>query len=138
MNRERLHESLRIHEGLVLKPYTCTAGKLTIGIGHNLDNGITAKQAYLLLEEDIAICQKELDRYFPGWDSHDDARQNVLIEMCFNMGAPRLTGFKKMWAALANHDYKTAAAEMLDSQWAKQVGQRAITLSKQMRDGWKE
>jgi len=58
--------------------------------------------------------------------------------MMYNLGAPRLMLFAKMWDALAKHDYKTAAAEMLNSKWAKQVGQRAITMSNQMRDGWKE
>lgn len=137
MNRERLHESLRIHEGIVLKPYTCPAGYLTIGFGKNLDNGITVKQAYLLLEDDIETAQKELDRCFPGWTQHDDARQNVMIEMMFNLGAPRLQQFLKMWAAIERHDYKAASDEMLSSKWAKQVGVRAVTLASQMRDGWK-
>jgi len=136
MNIEALKESLRIHEGLVLRPYTCPAGKLTIGIGKNLDEGITIQQAYALLDLDIQTCAKELDRHFPGWTDHNDARQNVLLEMCFNMGAPRLQGFHKMWGALQKNDYKAASDEMLSSKWAKQVGVRAVTLANQMRDGW--
>lgn len=136
MNREKLYESLKAHEGLSLKPYKCTAGKWTIGFGKNLDNGISIQQAYQLLDSDVEICQKELDRYFPGWDAHDDARQNVLIEMMYNLGAPRLSGFDKMWAALKNHDYKTAAAEMRNSLWAAQVKSRADTLANQMEFGW--
>lgn len=137
MNLEKLEESLRIHEGVSLKPYTCTAGRLTIGIGHNLDNGITIKQAYALLADDIDTAKKELDRYMPGWMGHDDARQNVLIEMCFNLGWPRLSKFQKMLLALDLRDYKAASDEMLSSKWAKQVGVRAVTLANQMRDGWK-
>lgn len=137
MNLDKLQESLRVHEGISLKPYTCTAGRLTIGIGHNLDNGITIKQAYSLLADDIETAQKELDRYLPGWTEHDDARQNVLVEMVFNMGMPRLSGFKKMLLALDRHDYKAASDEMLSSKWAKQTGVRAVTLASQMRDGWK-
>jgi|SRR3990167_11494542 len=137
MNLDKLQESLRIHEGLKLKPYTDTEGHLTIGFGHNLDNGITIKQAYALLADDIDTAKKELDRYLPGWMGHDDARQNVLIEMVFNMGMPRLSGFKKMLAALDSRDYAQAAKEMEDSKWAKQVGARAQTLAKQMREGWK-
>jgi len=136
MNLDRLQESLRVHEGLKLKPYTDTEGHLTIGFGHNLDNGITIKQAYALLADDIDTAKKELDRYLPGWMGHDDARQNVLIEMVFNMGMPRLSGFKKMLAALDSRDYAQAAKEMEDSKWAKQVGARAQTLAKQMREGW--
>ena len=137
MNLDKLQESLRIHEGLKLKPYTDTEGHLTIGFGHNLDNGITIKQAYALLADDIDTAKKELDRYLPGLMGHDDARQNVLIEMVFNMGMPRLSGFKKMLAALDSRDYAQAAKEMEDSKWAKQVGARAQTLAKQMREGWK-
>ncbi len=135
MNREKLNESLRVHEGIKLKPYTDTEGHLTIGIGHNLDNGITIQQAYALLDSDVDICIKELDRYFPIWKEHSEQRQNVLIELMFNMGAPRLTGFSRMWSALEKHDYKLAAIEMLDSKWAAQVGKRARTLAKQMETG---
>jgi len=60
MNLDRLQESLRVHEGLKLKPYTDTEGHLTIGFGHNLDNGITIKQAYALLADDIDTAKKEL------------------------------------------------------------------------------
>jgi len=137
MNLEKLEESLRVHEGLSLKMYKDTAGHWSIGFGKNLDNGITIKQAYALLADDIDTAKKELDRYLPGWTEHDDARQNVLIEMVFNMGMPRFSGFKKMLLALDRHDYKAASDEMLSSKWAKQVGVRAVTLASQMRDGWK-
>lgn len=137
MNEPRLLESLKVHEGLSLKPYTCPAGKLTIGFGHNLDDGITLTQAYALLDDDIKTCEKELDRYFPGWRTHDDARQNVLIEMQYNLGAPRLGKFVQMWAALDRRDYAEAAVQMLDSKWSQQVGQRAQTLAKLMREGFK-
>lgn len=136
MNKPALLESLKQHEGLSLKPYTCPAGKLTIGFGHNLDDGITLTQAYALLDDDIKACEKELDRYFPGWRTHDDARQNVLVEMQYNLGAPRLGKFLKMWAALDRRDYAEAAVQMLDSKWSQQVGQRAQTLAKLMREGF--
>tara|TARA_R110000772_G_scaffold151616_3_gene262394 strand:- start:812 stop:1240 length:429 start_codon:yes stop_codon:yes gene_type:complete len=136
MNRESLHASLRLHEGIKLKPYVDTEGYLTIGIGHNLDNGITIKQAYLLLEEDIEVSIQELNRFHPTWNLHNDERQNVLIELMFNLGAPSLNKFKKMWAALEARDYSKAAHEMLDSKWARQVGEgRSTTLSDQMRLG---
>lgn len=139
MNNDRLRASLELHEGISLKPYTDTTGHLTIGIGKNLDAGITIEQAYRLLEDDIAACLKELDRYQPGWQRHNDVRQNVLIEMQFNLGAPRLGMFHKMWAALSTQDYKEAAVQMIDSRWARQVKQRAITLAEMMRTGeWPE
>lgn len=139
MNESRLRASLELHEGISLKPYTDTTGHLTIGIGKNLDSGITMGQAYRLLDDDIAVCLKELDRYQPGWQRHNDVRQNVLIEMQFNLGAPRLGMFRKMWAALGNLDYNAAAREMLDSRWADQVKDRAVTLAVMMRTGeWPE
>lgn len=138
MNKSLLLESIRKHEGLSLLPYEDTEGHLTIGFGHNLDNGITIQQAYLLLESDLEICMAELDKGFPGWREHPEHVQNVLIEMQFNLGRPRLSGFKKMWAALKNDDYETAAKEMLTSKWAEQVGHRAVTLSKQMAEGFEQ
>ena len=48
--------------------------------------------------------------------------------MCFNMGAPRLSGFKKFIAGVNSGDWNTAAVEMMDSRWARQVGDRAIRL----------
>jgi len=62
-------------------------------------------------------------------------RKDVLTEMAFNLGIPRLNGFKKMWKAIENGDYETAADEQLDSKWARQVGVRAMRLSKRMREG---
>lgn len=136
MNKPLLIESLRRHEGLSLTPYKCTAGYLTIGFGLNLDAGITLKEAYMLLESRIEQSCQELDKGFPGWREHPEHVQNVLIEMQYNLGRPRLAQFKKMWAALANDDYDTAAKEMLNSKWAEQVGQRAVTLSRQMAEGF--
>jgi lysozyme len=136
VNISMLIASIREHEGLSLVPYKDTEGHLTIGYGHNLDAGISLRQAYLLLDSDIEVCMLELDKGFPGWREHPDHVQNVLLEMQFNLGRPRLAKFTKMWAALANDEYETAAKEMLNSKWAKQVGQRAVTLSKQMAEGF--
>lgn len=136
MNREQLQKSLILHEGLKLKPYTCTAGKLSIGVGRNLDdNGISHAEAMMMLDADIETCIAELGRSLPSWKLHDEVRQNVLIEMVFNLGMPRLLTFRKMLAALAVYDYDTAAKEALDSRWAVQVGQRARTLAQMIRTG---
>jgi lysozyme len=134
MTREALKQSLIAHEGLKLKPYTCTAGALTIGVGRNLDaNGISEAEAMAMLENDINSCIAELDRAKPSWIKHASHRQNVLIEMCFNLGITRLLKFVKMWEALENRDYDKAAFEMLNSMWAVQVGKRAQTLSNRMK-----
>lgn len=135
MNMEKLEESLRKHEGLSLKPYKDTVGKLTIGFGKNLDEGITIQQAYALLALDIDTATKELDRVLPSWREHNDVCQNVLVEMVYNLGANRFLTFKKMILALRDRDYSRAAIEMMSSKWAGQVGKRAATLANVMETG---
>lgn len=123
-------------EGIRLKPYRCTAGKLTIGVGRNLDDvGISEDEAYLLLDHDIAACVADLDRALPWWGTLSEARQRALLNMRFNLGLSRLLGFKQMLTALQQGDYQTAAAQALDSQWAKQVGDRAQRIAALIREG---
>lgn len=135
MNEQALRKSLELHEGRRNRLYTCTAGKPTVGVGHNLERPISNAAINQILSDDINESIAELDRVFPGWRNHDDARQNVLLEMMFNLGAPRLRDFKRMWAALQSKNYDEAAKEMMHSGWAVQVGKRAVTLSQIMRTG---
>ena len=131
-------ELIKKHEGLRLKPYKCTAGKLTIGYGRNLeDNGISAYEADVLLNDDIQNCYAQCIK-FPFWNKLNDVRQAVLLDMCYNLGFARLNGFKKMLKALGRLDYKTAAKEMLDSKWARDVKSRATELAELMKYGIKE
>jgi lysozyme len=65
----------------------------------------------------------------------NDARQNALIDMMYNLGPSRFIGFKKMIAAIYDEDFNAASNEMLDSKWAKQVGRRAFRLARIMRTG---
>lgn len=133
---DSMREQLVIHEGLRLKPYKCTAGKLTIGIGRNIeDNGISMEEAYMMLDNDIARVESELIARFPWFCDLTPIRQGVVIDMVFNLGISRFLKFKKTIAAIGSGNYKTAAKEMLDSDWAKQVGNRAMTLAKQMETG---
>lgn len=135
MNRARLKLQLVHHEGIRLKPYFDSVGKLTIGVGRNLDDkGITNLEAKVLLENDIDEVEEALKLSLPWFAGLDDVRQRVLVNMGF-MGVGRLLGFVKMLAAVSARDFDTAAAEMLDSKWAKQVGQRAIDLAYMMRTG---
>ncbi len=127
-------DRIKKHEGLRLKPYRCTAGKLTIGYGRNLeDNGITEEEAHFLLMNDLEKSWDECCKAFSWISKMDKIRQGVIVELCFNMGLGRLKGFKKMLAACERGDYKTASVEMLDSLWARQVGQRAKTLADIMK-----
>lgn len=131
-----LMAQLRRHEGLQLHPYRCTAGKLTIGVGRNLDdNGITENEADFLLSNDLTRVVEELRRDSPVFDKLDTVRKAVLIDMCFNLGISRLLMFKKMFAAIDEQDWTLAAAEMVDSRWCHQVGQRCKTLKLMMETG---
>lgn len=134
-NLDRLFLDLVQHEALRLKPYRCSAGKLTIGVGRNLeDKGITEQEAYMLLANDI----KELQRstiLIAIVKPHNTVRQEVLLNMAFNLGITRFLGFKKMLAALKQDDYDEAARQMLNSRWARQVKGRAIELARWMKTG---
>ena len=132
---QALIDSVKEGEGLRLKPYRCTAGKLTIGYGRNLDDvGITKEEAELLIKNDLEKAEKDAEK-FPVYSKLNQARKDVLIEMVFNIGYSRLSGFKKMFEALEKGDYDEAANQMLDSAWHTQVGKRAERLAYFMRIG---
>lgn len=135
MDRELLRSQLERHEGLRLKPYRDTVGKLTVGYGRNLDDiGITRDEADFMLDNDI----DEAERYLETVDEYnelDPIRQAVMVNMCFNLGFRGLMDFRKTWLAIARKDYVEAAKQMLDSRWARQVGARAQELAQIMRTG---
>ncbi len=134
---DRIKEQLVRHEGLRLKPYRCTAGKLTIGIGRNLDDsGISQSEAYIMLINDIMNCEKQLQAKIPDiYNGLDEVRKSVLLNMCFNLGINGLLGFKNTLEFIKAGDWERAANNMLVSRRAKQVGRRAIELSELMRKG---
>jgi lysozyme len=136
VNLQRLWEQLVHHEGLRLKPYRCSAGKLTIGVGRNLEDvGLTEEEALLLLGNDISRVITELDQNIPAFSSLDEIRKRVLVDMGFNLGINRLMKFRRMLAALEAGDWSQAAVEMMDSRWARQVGSRAERLKLMMETG---
>lgn len=125
-------------ESLRLKPYRCTAGKLTIGYGRNLDDvGISKTEADMLFERDFAQAEAETKRLLKlngiDYDQLIEQRFYVLTDMMFNLGYDRLSKFKKLLYALKKGLYDDAAKEMLDSAWATQVGNRATKLAALMR-----
>ena len=131
-----LEDQLIDHEGLELKPYRCTAEKLTIGVGRNIeDRGITEDEARYLLKNDIKIVEDELLEKKAVVAGLDAVRQRVLVDMGFNLGIPTLLKFQNMWAAIEEEDFETAADEAMDSRWAKQVGRRAERLCQAMATG---
>jgi|SRR5690554_6236129 len=135
MDRTLLRSQLERHEGLRLKPYRDTVGKLTVGYGRNLDDvGISRDEAGFMLDNDIDEVEKHL-RTVDEYNELSPVRQTVLANMCFNLGFYGLMSFRRMWKAIARKDYSGAAQEMLDSQWSRQVGYRADELAQIMRSG---
>lgn len=132
----RLKELLIRHEGIRNKPYRDTMGKLTIGVGRNLDDvGISPLEINFLLENDILKAQSQAAAAFHWFNYLTGARRDVIISMIFNLGVNRFKDFKKMIAALEKGQYATASEEMLKSKWASQVGDRAVELSEMMKLG---
>jgi lysozyme len=132
----RLRNLLIKHEGVRLKPYQCSAGKTSIGVGRNLDDvGITYDEVMILLRHDMERVEKECLTRFAWFQSLSPVRQTVILSMVFNLGVSRFQGFKKLIAALESQNYDRAADEMMASKWAGQVGLRAIELATMMRTG---
>jgi len=133
MDRAKLKSDLVRDEGLRLKPYKDSVGKLTIGVGRNLDDvGISEQEASILLDSDILSAENSLDNTLPWWRDLDEPRQRVIANMAFNLGIGRLLGFRKFLTALERGDYLLAGKEMLDSKWSRQVGNRATRLARIM------
>lgn len=132
---DQLRAMLIRQEGLRLKPYTDSVGKLTIGVGRNLtDVGILEAEAYVMLDHDIFLATRDAQK-LPFFVNLDPVRQDVLVDMVFNLGLPRLRGFVNMLAAMADGNWAEAANQMLDSKWATQVGNRAQELAAMIRTG---
>jgi len=132
----QLVEQLKRHEGLRLKPYQCTAGKLTIGIGRNIEDiGISESEAEMLLSNDIQRVVTQLKETFPWTLDLDEVRFAALINFTFNVGIGTTSKFVNAMALLKGGNFDMAADEFLDSRWAKQVGQRAVEITEQIRTG---
>jgi lysozyme len=126
---QTIEEQLLSHEGFESKVYRCPAGKLTVGVGRNLeDKGITKEEALYLLKNDIQECVADLRNLFTDFDRLQEPQKNALIDLRFNIGPNRFRTFKKMIAAVDDRDFILAAKEMKDSRWYHQVGDRAKTL----------
>lgn len=136
MNEQALAKQLSIDEDRRKRIYIDTKGKVTGGVGRNLtDRGFSDDEIDLMLSNDIRGVCADLDRALPWWRNISDNRQQVLANMCFNMGITKLLGFHNTLRMVAAGMYQQASVEMLNSQWANDVGDRAKRLSKVMREG---
>src|ERR1019366_7002387 len=116
MDGAKLNATVRLAEGLRLKPYTDTTSHLTIGYGHDLtDDGISPVIAEWLLNDDLVAAQSGLQAAWPTLSTLDDVRQRSFIELAFNLGIHGLLLFPKMLHAAAVGDWHTAAQELVNS-----------------------
>ena len=142
---EQLFSDLRRDEGEVLHAYQDSLGYWTIGVGRLIDKrlggGITRAEATFLLGNDVSKVIQDLDRELPWWRTLSENRQRALLNMCFNLGigdadtGKGLLGFRNTLAAVKRGDWSAAAAGMLQSRWAMQVGARATRLAAIMKGG---
>ncbi len=135
---DALKTDLKRDEGFVSHAYQDSEGYWTIGYGRMIDKrlggGITDAEAGILLKNDIVESKADLDRALPWWRALSEASRRGLVNMCFNLGLPRLLTFKRMLAALQAGDGDSAADEALHSKWAGQVGDRAKRIAALYRD----
>ena len=139
MNVDKLREQLKIDEGVKYEVYKDHLGYPTFGIGHLVVEGdeehgkpvgtpVSEDRVNAVFESDVQKFVSESKKVFPNLDDLPEEAQQVIVNMCFNMGAPRLSKFKKFIAAVNDGNWSTAAVEMMDSRWATQVGKRAERL----------
>ena len=135
----QLIDMLKLHEGVRTHAYKCSANMITVGVGRNLDEngglGLSEDEIDYLLANDITRVKNELaDTYF-WFNGINEARQDAMIDMCFNLGLTRLRGFVKALEAMSREQFDIAADEFMDSKWAKQVGMRAVRVTEMIRSG---
>jgi len=139
MNINKLREQLKIDEGVKYEIYKDHLGYPTFGIGHLItDNDpeydlpigtkISEERVNEVFNTDVKKFINETKKIFPDLDDKPENIQLVLVNMCFNLGAPRLSKFKKFIDAINDEQWIEAAVEMMDSRWANQVGPRAERL----------
>jgi lysozyme len=139
MNIEALREQLKVDEGVKYEIYKDHLGYPTFGIGHLIteddpEHGepdgteISEDRVNEVFESDVATFVSESKILFPDLDELPDVAQQVIVNMAFNMGRPRLSKFKNFIAGVNDRDWTRAAEEMMDSRWADQVGARATRL----------
>ena len=126
------------NEGRRKYPYLCPAGKITIGIGRNLEDvGLSDKEIDFLFANDMSTARMACQSLFRRSSGIDERRHAVLLDMAFNLGLPRLAKFKNMRTAVDEGDWKRAANELLDSRYAEQVPNRARRNAEILRtDQW--
>lgn len=151
MASPELIAQLKRHEGLRLFVYCCTAGRRTIGYGHNLDANplsaeerkvtgyrdgvISAAGADWLLQRDVERTERALIERLPWVANLDPVRRDALVNMAFQMGVAGLCGWKTTLNLLRSGQWGMAAERMAATLWARQTPARAKEIIAQMKTG---
>lgn len=139
-SKESVYEQLKIDEGVVYEIYRDHLGYPTFGVGHLITKSdpeygfpvgtsISEERVTQAFEADLDVSLRECGvLYGHSWSNFPDEVKEILVNMMFNLGRPRLSKFKKMYGHLEMGDWKNAAIEGRDSRWYRQVGNRAERL----------
>ena len=144
-NIEQLRLELEYDEGCKYEIYLDHLGLPTFGIGHlvteddpehGMDVGteVSEERVAEVFESDVQVTLDECQRLYSDFDDLPEEVQLIIANMMFNMGRPRLSGFKKFNACVGDRDWEGAAEEMIDSRWYRQVTNRAERLVQRMRN----
>ena len=141
MNREAIYEQLKVDEGVEYEIYKDHLGYATFGVGHlvlesdpehgqRVGTAVSEKRVRECFEHDLNTAINECNTLYGEGDfgRFPGEVQEILVNMMFNMGRPRLSGFKKFNAAIESGDWLEAAKEGRDSRWYRQVTNRAERL----------
>ena len=145
MNLEQLREQLEIDEGVKYEVYNDHLGYPTFGIGHLVlerdgEHGlpvgtpVSEDRVSECFEQDVQVVIEDCKKLHDGWDGYPEEVKQIVANMMFNMGRPRLSKFKGMKSGVDARDWNRAADEMVDSRWHDQVPNRAKRLVKRIRD----
>lgn len=133
MDKQIIKDRLIDFEAMVLQPYKCASGFLSLGVGRNLDaNGISEEEALYLLSNDIDAVIDTLDRHWKVWRSFPTPAKYVCIDLVFNMGINAWMSFRKTRAYMELGQWEEASKELLNSKYASQVGRRALFNSEEL------
>ena len=144
MDVDKLRKQLEIDEGVVHEIYLDHLGYATFGIGHLVrdtdpENGwevgtaISEARCIEAFESDIVGVLSDCEILYPDFGDLPEEAQQIIANMMFNLGRPRLSKFKGMKAGVDARDWERAADEMVDSSWYRQVTNRADRLVVRMR-----
>lgn len=136
---DKIIELLRRHEGVKAHAYRCTANKITVGVGRNIDPegglGLSDDEIDYLLTNDINRVIVELGQAFEWFSALDEVRRDAMINLCFQLGLPTLLKFRNFLAEMSEGNYELASPHLLDSLYARQTPARANEIAEMIVSG---